>query len=109
MRIAASISGIRCSCGRYAPSFSISGAALTRALSAMPGIAACPDLAVTQLAAERIGLPLRGIRKHDIRVGEEEQARSVPAARDARDKVRAFGHSGDQLTLDTVIAEVFAQ
>ena len=42
VRIIASTSGISRRSGSYAPSFSIKGAAFTSALSAMPGIEACP-------------------------------------------------------------------
>src|SRR5205814_1495093 len=68
-----------------------------------------PDLAVAQLPAERIGAPLGGVGEHHVGVGEEEEARTAAAPGYACDEVRAFGYAGEQLGVDTVVAEVLAQ
>src|SRR5207248_9536738 len=70
---------------------------------------ATPDLAVTELAAERVELPLGGIGQHDVRVREKQHPRAVPTSRNARDEIRALGYARVQLARDAVLLEVVTQ
>jgi hypothetical protein len=71
--------------------------------------AAPPHLAVAQLTAKRIGVPLRSVREHDVGVRKEKQGRAVAAPRDARNEIRALGDLGVQLAGDAGVFEVVAQ
>ena len=71
--------------------------------------AAPPNLAVAQLAAKRVGAPLRRVCEHDVGVGKEEQRGTVAPTWDARDEVRALGDLRVQLAGDARVFEIAAQ
>ena len=62
--------------------------------------AAAPHLAVHELAAERLTLPLARVGENDVRVREQRKRRAVAAAADAGDEIRALGHARVELALD---------
>src|SRR5204862_5213807 len=71
--------------------------------------AAPPDLAVSQLTAERVRRPLRRIRQHYIRVGQNQETRTVAASGQTCDEVRPLGPAGVQLALRAALLEVSAE
>ena len=68
-----------------------------------------PDLAVAQLAAERVRVPLRRVGEHDVRVREERERGAAVRPAHPRDEVRPVGHVRVQLALDPRLVEVRAQ
>jgi hypothetical protein len=66
-------------------------------------------VAVAKLAAERFGLPLGRVRRHDVGVREERERRATTGAADPRDEVGALRGLRDQPALDARVLEVGAQ
>jgi hypothetical protein len=71
--------------------------------------AAPPDLVVEQLGAPGIALPLGGIGKHRVGVGEQREARPRAPPRKPRDEVGPSRLAGEQLRLDAAFREVLAE
>ena len=66
-----------------------------------------PDLAVHELAAERVALPFRRVCDHDVGVREQGERRTA-CAWNSRDQVRPIGDLRVHLARDAVRLEVCA-
>ena len=71
--------------------------------------AASPDLAVSQLAAERVRRPLRRIRQYHVGVREKQQAGTVASTGQASNEVRALWNARVELALGAALLEIHAE